>query len=63
MMKTQQIRVAQRQKCPVFVEVGLTLRWPEVVGTVAGDDTIFVAAARARDAGRIRKKILAQLAP
>ncbi len=38
-------------------------QWPEVVGTVAGDDTIFVAAARARDASRIRKKILAQLAP
>lgn len=33
--------------------------WPEVVGTVAGDDTIFVAAAGVREATRVRKKILA----
>jgi transcriptional regulator of arginine metabolism len=33
-------------------------QWPEVVGTVAGDDTIFVATSGAREAGRIRKKIL-----
>jgi transcriptional regulator of arginine metabolism len=37
-------------------------QWPEVAGTVAGDDTIFVAAARARDAARVRKKLLAILA-
>lgn len=37
-------------------------RWPEVSGTVAGDDTIFVATSRAQDAGRVRKKILALLA-
>ena len=36
--------------------------WPEVAGTVAGDDTIFVATGKASDAGRIRKRILAQLA-
>jgi transcriptional regulator of arginine metabolism len=36
--------------------------WPEVAGTVAGDDTIFVAAGKASEAGRIRKRILAQLA-
>ncbi len=37
-------------------------KWPEVVGTVAGDDTIFVATPRAREATRIRKKILALVA-
>ena len=37
-------------------------QWPEVAGTVAGDDTIFVATARARDAARLRKKLLAILA-
>ena len=35
--------------------------WREIVGTVAGDDTIFVAAAGSRQAARIRKKILAEL--
>ena len=45
--------------------VGVVLdaeRWPEVAGTVAGDDTIFVATARARDAARVRKKLLSLLA-
>jgi transcriptional regulator of arginine metabolism len=37
-------------------------RWPEVAGTVAGDDTIFVATAGKRQAGRLRKKLLATLA-
>ena len=36
--------------------------WPEVAGTVAGDDTIFVAAVDAREASRVRKKLLALLA-
>ena len=36
--------------------------WPEVRGTVAGDDTIFVAAGRSRDAAQVRKKLLAILA-
>ena len=36
--------------------------WPEVVGTVAGDDTIFVATGRPRDAARVRKKIRTVLA-
>jgi transcriptional regulator of arginine metabolism len=30
--------------------------WPEVMGTVAGDDTIFVATHGVREAARIRKK-------
>src|SRR5712692_12058849 len=34
-------------------------KWPEVAGTVAGDDTIFVATPRPREAVRILKKILA----
>ncbi len=33
-------------------------RWPEVVGTVAGDDTIFIATGGPQEASRIRKKIL-----
>jgi transcriptional regulator of arginine metabolism len=33
--------------------------WEEVVGTVAGDDTIFIATSNARTAEVIRKKILA----
>ena len=36
--------------------------WREIVGTVAGDDTIFVAAVGSRQAARLRKKILAVLA-
>ena len=39
-----------------------TTGWPEVVGTVAGDDTIFVATAGVREAARIRRKILALVA-
>jgi transcriptional regulator of arginine metabolism len=45
--------------------VGVSLdaeQWPEVAGTVAGDDTIFIATPEARAAARIRKKILALLA-
>lgn len=37
-------------------------KWPEVVGTVAGDDTIFIATPGARQASSLRKKILALLA-
>jgi transcriptional regulator of arginine metabolism len=37
-------------------------QWSEVVGTVAGDDTIFVATATARQAAQFRKKILALVA-
>lgn len=32
--------------------------WPELAGTVAGDDTIFVATPGRREASRVRKKIL-----
>ncbi len=45
--------------------VGVALdaeKWPEVTGTVAGDDTIFVATPSARSAATVRKKILAALA-
>jgi transcriptional regulator of arginine metabolism len=31
--------------------------WPEVLGTIAGDDTIFVATSGARAASRLHKKI------
>jgi transcriptional regulator of arginine metabolism len=37
-------------------------QWPEVVGTVAGDDTIFVATPAAPQAAQCRKKILALVA-
>jgi transcriptional regulator of arginine metabolism len=37
-------------------------QWPEVVGTVAGDDTIFVATPGARQAVELRRKILALVA-
>lgn len=36
--------------------------WREIMGTVAGDDTIFVAAAGARQAAQLRKKIQAMVA-
>jgi transcriptional regulator of arginine metabolism len=36
--------------------------WPEVTGTIAGDDTIFIATPGARPAARIRRKILDLLA-
>jgi transcriptional regulator of arginine metabolism len=36
--------------------------WREVVGTVAGDDTVFVATPGAREAGQIRKRIRAIVA-
>jgi len=44
--------------------VGVVLdaeQWSEVVGTVAGDDTIFIATPSGRQAARIRKKILSLL--
>ncbi|MDR3676132.1 MAG: arginine repressor [Acidobacteriota bacterium] len=36
--------------------------WQEVVGTLAGDDTIFIATSSSRQAGMIRKRILALVA-
>ncbi len=45
------------------VAVGLDAEhWQEVMGTVAGDDTIFVATAGVREASRLQKKILGLLA-
>jgi len=44
--------------------VGVALdsaQWPEVVGTVAGDDTIFVATPGKQQAARVRRKITALL--
>jgi transcriptional regulator of arginine metabolism len=45
--------------------VGVALdagKWKEVVGTVAGDDTVFIATPSLRHAASVRKKILAELA-
>jgi transcriptional regulator of arginine metabolism len=36
--------------------------WPEIVGTVAGDDTIFLATAGAGEAAHVRKRIMDALA-
>ena len=36
--------------------------WPEVIGTVAGDDTILIATPGRRDAARVQKKIRTILA-
>jgi transcriptional regulator of arginine metabolism len=36
--------------------------WQEVVGTLAGDDTIFIATSSSHQAGMIRKRILALVA-
>jgi transcriptional regulator of arginine metabolism len=44
--------------------VGLALdqqAWPGIVGTIAGDDTVFVAAASAADAARLIRLIQARL--
>jgi transcriptional regulator of arginine metabolism len=35
--------------------------WPEIVGTIAGDDTILVIAPDTSTAARIRKKFLTLL--
>ena len=45
------------------VAVALDLAdWGEIIGTVAGDDTIFVAATGPRQAAQLRKKILSVVA-
>lgn len=36
--------------------------WPEVVGTLAGDDTVFVATATARGQRRLRERLAAAIA-
>lgn len=38
-------------------------QWAEVVGTVAGDDTIFIATGSTQQAAHIRKKILDLVGP
>ena len=36
-----------------------TARWPEVIGTVSGDDTIFIATAGAREQRKLAERLLA----
>jgi transcriptional regulator of arginine metabolism len=36
-----------------------TARWPEVVGTISGDDTIFIATAGAREQRQLADRLLA----
>lgn len=37
--------------------------WPEIVGTIAGDDTVLVVAPDARTADQLRKKLLGYVQP
>ena len=37
--------------------------WPEIVGTVAGDDTVLVVCSSTKAAGAARKKLLELIAP
>ena len=36
-----------------------TARWPEVVGTISGDDTIFIATTGAREQRKLRRRLRA----
>ena len=36
-----------------------TARWPEVIGTLSGDDTIFIATAGAREQRKLGERLLA----
>ncbi len=36
-----------------------TARWPEVVGTISGDDTIFIATAGASEQSKLRQRLRA----
>ena len=36
-----------------------TARWPEVIGTISGDDTIFIATAGAREQRKLELRLLA----
>jgi transcriptional regulator of arginine metabolism len=36
-----------------------TARWPEVVGTISGDDTIFIATAGAREQRKLGQRLRA----
>ena len=36
-----------------------TARWPEVIGTISGDDTIFIATAGAREQRQLADRLLA----
>ncbi|HEX3845979.1 MAG TPA: hypothetical protein VHV81_01250 [Steroidobacteraceae bacterium] len=35
-----------------------TARWPEVIGTISGDDTIFIATAGAREQRKLEQRLL-----
>ena len=36
-----------------------TAKWPEVIGTISGDDTIFIATAGAREQRKLEQRLLA----
>ncbi len=63
-IKTAQNLVIIRTAAGNAQPVGAALdrqAWPEILGTVAGDDTVFAAAHDARSAARAKEKLLALL--
>lgn len=54
------LRTASGNAAPVAYALD-RVGWPEIVGTVAGEDTVFAAAPDARQAVRAKEKLLALL--
>ncbi len=54
------IKTAPGNAQPVAVALDRA-EWPELVGTLAGDDTVFAAASDAKQAQKAREKLLALL--
>ena len=54
------IKTASGHAQPVAVALDKEA-WPEIVGTLAGDDTVFAAASDAKQAQKAREKLLALL--
>jgi transcriptional regulator of arginine metabolism len=48
--------VGSAQRVAVAID---TARWPEVIGTISGDDTIFIATAGAREQRKLADRLLA----
>jgi transcriptional regulator of arginine metabolism len=54
------IRTAAGNSAPVAYAMD-NIGWPEVVGTIAGEDTVFVAAPDAKQALKVKEKLLSLL--
>jgi len=48
--------VGSAQSVAVAIDIA---RWPEVIGTISGDDTIFIATAGAREQRKLAERLLA----